>query len=788
MQAEGWGPTLGRGSLPDWLSLSATGSLSGTPPLYGSAGSFSISVSVVDKLGATASASIPLTVNPAPLIISPATLGNAVEGAPYSAGFSASGGSGRYTWSGSGLLSWLDITAAGVLSGTPPPGSIGTYNLTITVTDSSNMSASTPRVLRVNAPPVVITSLTTLAPALELAAFKSGLAATGGVPPYRWVGSGLPSWLDLSAGGVLSGTPPAGSAGSISFGATVLDSSTLSASATFSLMIAAANSVLGIDTGEQLPPAQVGVPYNASLAAHGGKPPYKWSDSGVAGGLSLSSSGVISGTPADEGTATFTGQVTDAASSMAFRAFSLTVNSGLAVRNPPALAVAEIGVPYLQILSAGGGSQKLTWSLISGTLPPGVTLTPDGILSGTPSGAGNFIFSVAVNDKGSTSRAGVSGDAAAPAADGATQSFQIGVRPSSADLIFSEGTLPFFAVTGGTVPASQNISIITSSPAALPFTVTSDAPWLQLTPSSGITPANVAVSVDQTNLKGGAYTTTIKFATPGKAPQTVAVTLLVTSTIPTLAASPNSIRISNRSGSSRPQTGPLFVQNTGTGTLSFTTTILDAPWLSIDKNSGVILPNQTATLNFSANTTALAPGSYRGRIEIGSNNGFADIPVTLLVTTQNRLILSSAGTLLEARQDAGISGLATQSFTILASEDSPLNWTAQLAGSNNFLKLVTSSGVSTNTRPGTVSFQVDSAGLAPGSYYARIAIASPDAANSPQEFLAVLNVTPPAVPAAPNPSPAGLLFVASGSGADRAERHRVHEQFDGGHVSSSSQH
>ena len=139
--------------------------------------------------------------------------------------------------------------------------------------------------------------------------------------------------------------------------------------------------------------------------------------------------------------------------------------------------------------------------------------------------------------------------------------------------------------------------------------------------------------------------------------------------------------------------------------------------------------------------------------------------MSLTVTAQNRLILSSAGTLLEARQDAGISGSAAQSFSILASDDSPLNWTAQLVGANSFLKLSTSTGVSTAASAGTVSFQVDSAGLAPGAYYARISIASPDAANSPQEFLAVLNVSPASTPAAPNPTPAGLLFVSTGSGA-----------------------
>lgn len=67
-----------------------------------------------------------------------------------------------------------------------------------------------------------------------------------------------------------------------------------------------------IDTSS-LPDAQVGVPYSATLLVHGGIPPYIWSITGGAlpTGLSLSSSGVISGTPTTSGLSTFTVFVLD---------------------------------------------------------------------------------------------------------------------------------------------------------------------------------------------------------------------------------------------------------------------------------------------------------------------------------------------------------------------------------------------------------------------------------------------------------------------------------------------
>ena len=751
--------TWSAGGLPPWLSIYSFGEITGIPPLYGSAGSYILPIVVTDAASNSASASLTLTVNPAPITITPQSLSHAVVGFPYQVTFSASGGSGKYTWSALGLPSGFSLTSSGVLSGTAPPGLLGTYTFSINATDSANASANVNLTLQVDPAPVVITTLANLPAATETIPYTTALSATGGVPPYRWSATGIPSWLHLNTNGSLSGTPPIGTAGILRFNVSLNDSSTETALATFQIVISSANSILGIDTQSKLPAAKVGVPYNESLSAHGGKPPYLWSETGIAPGLSLSSSGVISGTPTAALVATFTGQVNDTAGASAFRAFGLSVVSpGLSIRTPAMLAQGVIGVPYMQLLSASGGGQQLTWSLTNGSLPQGVTLSASGILMGTPQGTGNFVFTVSVTDS-----SGLRTQVANP--NSTSQTFQIDVRPSGTELIFSVGSLPFLAVTGGSAPRSQVISIITTSPAPVPFTVTTSDPWVQVTPSSGMTPGNVTVSVDQTNLLSGTYSTNIGFTTPGNPPQLVGVTLNVSSALPALAASPDSIQISNLARSSNLRTGPVFVQNTGPGYLSFNATVLDAPWLSLDQTGSVIAPNQTDTLTFSANTDALGPGVYRGRIELASNNGFADIPVTLTVTTQNRLILSSAGTLLEARQGAGISGPATQSLNILASEDTPLNWTAQLIGSSSFLKLSTGSGVSTNAAPGTVSYQVDSSGLDVGSYYARIEVTSPDAANSPQEFVVVLNVMPPATPPTPNPSPAGLLFASPANGA-----------------------
>lgn len=62
------------------------------------------------------------------------------------------------------------------------------------------------------------------------------------------------------------------------------------------------------------------------------------------------------------------------------------------------LDAGKVGVPYYQQLSASGGSGPYTWSITEGTLPPGLSLNSDGVLSGTPSSPGTFNFVITATD------------------------------------------------------------------------------------------------------------------------------------------------------------------------------------------------------------------------------------------------------------------------------------------------------------------------------------------------------------------------------------------------------
>ena len=151
-----------------------------------------------------------------------------------------------------------------------------------------------------------------------------------------------------------------------------------------------------------LPAAVINVPYSATLTSAGGMGPFTWAMSSgtLPPGLTLSPAGVISGTPTVLGTTTFKVQVTDSQTPIAavdIATKSITVNRALAVSTTSLTSGSE-GVPYTASLSATGGVPPYTWSITSGTLPAGLTLSASGFISGTPTTQESQTFTVQVSD------------------------------------------------------------------------------------------------------------------------------------------------------------------------------------------------------------------------------------------------------------------------------------------------------------------------------------------------------------------------------------------------------
>jgi hypothetical protein len=165
------------------------------------------------------------------------------------------------------------------------------------------------------------------------------------------------------------------------------------------------NPALSITTSTTLNSGSVSVLYSQSLGASGGSGAgYSWIV--TAGGtqlaalnLSLSTGGVLSGTPASSGSATFTAQVTDSQSHTATGTFSLTVYAGLTVTTT-SLPSTNVGVSYSQTLVAAGGTGAgYTWTATSSNLATyGLSLSTAGVITGNPTQSGTASFTANVKD------------------------------------------------------------------------------------------------------------------------------------------------------------------------------------------------------------------------------------------------------------------------------------------------------------------------------------------------------------------------------------------------------
>jgi hypothetical protein len=234
--------------------------------------------------------------------------------------------------------------------------------------------------------------------------YNYALSAGGGFQPYIWsvVSGGLPTGLSLSSAGVIGGTPV--SSGTSYFTLQVAGNNGSYSRSALSIVTYPPGTP-AITTVSPLPPGFVSATYNQALSASGGATPYFWSiySGALPSGLSLNSSGVIYGTPASSGTFGFFAKVAGSNGAYSTKAFTLTVTSGPVITTASTLPPGWVGQPYSQALTASGGAAPYSWSITSGSLPAGLALGSNGLISGTPLSTANSNFVIQVTDNNGVS-------------------------------------------------------------------------------------------------------------------------------------------------------------------------------------------------------------------------------------------------------------------------------------------------------------------------------------------------------------------------------------------------
>ncbi len=377
--------------VPPGLIVASSGAVAGTPT---QAGAFTMTVTVKDEAGDSVSKTYTVKIaGPALEIATTSPLPGATVGTAYSQPLVARGGQAPLAWTATTLPAGLKLDGAtGAISGTPTAS--GTFGFTVQVTDSARTSAKRDFVLVVTAPPLAIVT-GSLASGNVAAPYSQQVEANGGVPPYTWSASELPSGLAIDAAtGAISGTPA--SAGSAIVSIQVTDSAKKSATRQFTLTI---NPRLLEVTTSSLAAGTAGTAYSQALAAAGGTPPYSWSVTGsLPAGVGIDSgTGMLGGTPGAAGSFAIVAKVTDSTGGSATKALALTV------RTPPLpqidLVAPDSANPAQQVKATGtlGSGYPIR---LSGQLT--LAFTPDGASADDPAiqfatGGRTFNFTVEPN-------------------------------------------------------------------------------------------------------------------------------------------------------------------------------------------------------------------------------------------------------------------------------------------------------------------------------------------------------------------------------------------------------
>jgi probable HAF family extracellular repeat protein len=407
-------------NIPPGLTLNSDGTLAGTPT---QAGYYTFNYNIsdgVDTVNMCTSLNISLVE-----IMSPGSLPNATQGSSYSYTFTASGGTGSYTFTVNNIPAGLTLNSdTGVLSGTVTQGP-GLFTFNLTATDTNNVSYTKTMSLLVIGVPATLPFIGTFGNfddcTIGMICSRGLFVANGGTAPFTWNITGLPTGMSFrfGDGNTVSNVAPGDveiwgaplETGTFTITATVTDVNGVTSTQSFPLNV----KTLFIDGKDSPPPGTVGTAYVQHLRVLGGSATPTYTAQIMRGvlpaGLSLNGM-TVSGTPVENGYFSPDYLFTDTSSGS-----TLKITEGYNISGGTSTLTAY--VTYLGLPSGGSVTDILSyypvgshvsyqlgaccapsyvWSFVSGTLPPGLALSSSGLITGVANTAGTYTFLVKVTD------------------------------------------------------------------------------------------------------------------------------------------------------------------------------------------------------------------------------------------------------------------------------------------------------------------------------------------------------------------------------------------------------
>jgi hypothetical protein len=394
--------------LPRGLFISSsTGVIQGLPTLGGTS---SVTVTATDSAGFQGSTTFSWTITNTVTVGNPGTVStvSGTAAAPLTLTAADTESTPTFTWSATGLPVGVSLNSStGTISGTPTTACACT--VVATATDEAGFAGQATFTYLVTNRVTVTNPGNQVAPSGQ-AASPVGASATDSSPVAtisHWSTTGLPPGLTVSPStGTISGTPTKG--GTFSVTLTATDSAGYSGQTSFIWTVT--NTVTVTSPGPQSSTSGQTAQLTLTAGDTESTPTFTWTASGLPAGLSINpTTGVVSGTPTTACACTVVATATDEAGYSGPVVFSWSVGNSVSVTpvgTQTSDAAAAVSPLTLSATDSSSTATVTSWT-DGGTLPPGLSVSNAGTVTGTPAAPGTYAVTLTATDSagytGSTS-------------------------------------------------------------------------------------------------------------------------------------------------------------------------------------------------------------------------------------------------------------------------------------------------------------------------------------------------------------------------------------------------